>query len=239
MARTLERRAAREHLVHDDAERVDIGACVDAVAADLLGSHVARAPEDLVRFGQVLLAVPGDVRHQAEVEYLHEVCVVRTTNQEDVARLQIAMHDAGRVRLAQGAAHLPCDVDDASIVQEPALADGLAERAPDEVLHGHVVDVVVGAAALEHRDDVRMIQSGGDSGFEAEALVERPADLAGVGRVEELDRTGAAPLGGGRPERKAGERRLLGSVHAAHAAARDEREEPIPPAKAPADHGIG
>ena len=43
----VERPTARQHLVEDDAQREDIGACVDAFALRLLGRHVGRSPHRL------------------------------------------------------------------------------------------------------------------------------------------------------------------------------------------------
>ena len=51
--RAIERHLAGEHLVHDDAERVDVRPGVDAVAADLLGRHVLRAAHEEARLRQV------------------------------------------------------------------------------------------------------------------------------------------------------------------------------------------
>ena len=132
-------------------------------------------------------------------------------DEEDVGRLEVAVDDAERVRLAQGAADLPGDVRRALLGEVARLADGPMERVPLQVLHRHVIDVVLGAAVIEDGDRVRVRELRRDAGFEEEALVELGIVLAGVVRVQHLDRADAA------------ERRLLGAVDLAHPAACDER----------------
>ena len=121
------------------------------------------------------------------------------------------MDDAERVRLAERAADLARDVGRALLGEVPGLADGPVERVPLQVLHRHVVDVVVGAAVVEDRDRVRVRELRRDAGLEEEALVKLGVVLARVVRVQDLERADAP------------ERRLLGAVDLAHAAARDER----------------
>ena len=48
-----------------------------------------------------------------EVENLHEVVVLAIPAQEDVRRLDVAMHEPARFGLGQRMAHLPKDMDDA------------------------------------------------------------------------------------------------------------------------------
>jgi hypothetical protein len=60
----LEGETAGQHLVQDDAQRVDVGRGADrhAAAVDLLGCHVVRRADDLAAAGQVFLVVerPGE-----------------------------------------------------------------------------------------------------------------------------------------------------------------------------------
>ena len=77
-------------------------------------------------------------------------------DEEDVRGLEVAVDDAERVRLAQRAADLARDVRGALLGEVPRLADGPVERVPLQVLHRHVVDVVVGPAVVEDRDRVRV-----------------------------------------------------------------------------------
>ena len=84
-----------EHLVHDHAERVDVGALVDGLPRRLLGRHVVRRAEDHPGLGELARAA-ADLGH-AEVEHLHEARVVPLLDDEDVVRLQVAVDDAARV----------------------------------------------------------------------------------------------------------------------------------------------
>jgi hypothetical protein len=97
------------------------------------------------------------------------------------------------------------------------------------MLHRHVEDAVLGAAAVEDRDDVRVIQPRGDGPFEREAPVESPGRLAASDLVgpEELDRAGP-------PEGS-----LFRAIHRGHAAARDERREAETVTDPSPDEGIG
>ena len=68
------RRATREQLVEDDAERPEIGAVIDLRRrADLLRRHVVDGSEDGVGRGEAARAV-GDVLRDAEVEDLERAC---------------------------------------------------------------------------------------------------------------------------------------------------------------------
>ena len=120
------------------------------------------------------------------------------------------MH-AERVRLAERAADLPGDVRRRAPRGNTRPADGAVERDPLQVLHRHVVDVVVGLAVVEDGHAVGVRELRRDAGLEEEALVELGVVLAVVVRGEHLERADAA------------ERRLLGAVDLAHAAAGDER----------------
>ncbi len=88
-----ERPLPAQHLVHDGAERIEVGARVELEALHLLGRHVGGASGDALE--------PRDVRvrdeRDAEVDDAH-VAVLR---QQDVGRLDVAVHDAARVRVVQ------------------------------------------------------------------------------------------------------------------------------------------
>ena len=91
-----ERRLAREAPEEDAAEREHVGARVDVLlAARLLGRHVpGRADRDAGR-RELGLGAPRD----AEVDDLHAAHVA--LDEQDVPRLEVAVHDAVRVRLCE------------------------------------------------------------------------------------------------------------------------------------------
>jgi hypothetical protein len=102
--------AAREQLVEEDAQRVDVGARVHVEAAELrlLGRHVLRRPDDLPELGEERLLREPAVRGlgDPEVDHLrHRLAVVE--RDEDVRRLQVAVDDALAVRVLDRAADGP------------------------------------------------------------------------------------------------------------------------------------
>ena len=109
----FERRAPHEHLVDNRAERPDVGAGVDlGRREDLLGRHVLRRAEDDARLRCPRRSVLGDVPlRDPEVEDLDEVRAVGAPGDEEVRRLEVAMHDAARVRLGDALAGLHGVVD--------------------------------------------------------------------------------------------------------------------------------
>ena len=112
--RSPERQHAGRHLVEHDAEREQIASRVDPCAAHLLGRHVHHRPQRRSRAGE--MRIPGDRRDggcagddrielgETEVEQLG----VSARGDEDVARLDIAMNDAGTVRGVERIGDLEC-----------------------------------------------------------------------------------------------------------------------------------
>ena len=96
----LERAFAAEHLVEHGAEREHVRAMIDRQAAHLLRRHVAERPQDRAGVGgerrpRVMSRSAGvDRLGETEVEDL-DLVVARDHH---VLGLEIAMHDAARVR---------------------------------------------------------------------------------------------------------------------------------------------
>ena len=184
-----ERRRAREHLEEHDADGVEIGATIDALAARGFGRHVARIAERHAG-GGVMLDLPGELR-DAEVDQFDELGIAAATNEHDVAGAHVAMHDAVRVCGGERVAQLRGDARGACGRQ----ARGAIEHAPQivagEILH-HVGDAL--SARLEDEvvdlDEVLAAELGDGARFAEEArhrfVVEREV------RAQELD-GGSAP----------------------------------------------
>ena len=109
LALGLERANAGQHLEQDHAERVEIGARVDLLPERLLGRHVLRRSVHHPELGEHLpglrrlpLAAARDAADRnlgdAEVEHLDEIGIALSLDEHDVLRLQVAVHDAERVR---------------------------------------------------------------------------------------------------------------------------------------------
>ncbi len=91
----LERGASRQALEQHAPERKHVRSRVHVARAHgLLGRHVADGPEHRARLRQAT-SPPGAAR-DPEVEHLHPLDVA--LDQEQIARLQITMNDALRVR---------------------------------------------------------------------------------------------------------------------------------------------
>ena len=167
----LERPHARQELVEDDAQAVDVGPRVDhsGLAAHLLGGHVCRSPDELAidRKRRIACIALG----QSEVGQKNPVLAV----DEDIRRLDVAVDDAGPVGMIQ------------RLGQRGDPFNGLPNaRAAGRKLVGQIstldqggdqVQMPVNLAGVVHRDDTRVPQDAGRAG-----LAEEPVD--GTGRVQ-------------------------------------------------------
>ena len=105
-ARPAKGGCAGEHLVRRDAERVDVGAMVDVgIGGGLLGRHVERRAERRAGVGE---RVPSrsPPRAPRRAERLGDAEVGdrgRAAGEQDVVRLDVAMHDAALVRVGERA----------------------------------------------------------------------------------------------------------------------------------------
>ena len=123
----VERHVAGEHLEEHDAQRVEVGLRPDRVAERLLGRDVVRRAEHPAVGRQPLLVErAGD----PEVGDLGRALHV----DEDVLRLDVAVHDVARVRCAER----PRDLDRVG----DGLGDGQPAEAPDAVLERLALDVL-------------------------------------------------------------------------------------------------
>ena len=155
--RFVERPPAGRHLVEHDPERVDVGARVNRLATHLLGRHVRQRPlEPADRPRRRLFDVGGGARQlrQAEVQHLHPAL----GRDDDVGRLEIAVHDAALVRLLERRRHVAAECRDL-FLRERAAGDVLRQRLAGHVLHDQEVDPVA-AVEIVHRGDVRVVQPG-------------------------------------------------------------------------------
>ena len=132
VALALVGRNARERVVEHAAQGVDIGAGVEALAADLLGRDVAQRPDPTAVARRA--GVRGHAFGQPEVG---EVRVV-VGAQQHVGGLDVAVHDAARVRRVEGARDLGDDVRGACRVQALLGAHERAQVRALDVAHRDV-----------------------------------------------------------------------------------------------------
>ena len=202
---TRDRRGQREQLVERHAQRVDVGAVVDhdRLAHRLLGAHEPQGADQVTGAGQVAVFLhPGqaEIGHpqmarpvQEEIGRL-DVAVDHSVSMgvvEGFRRLECQMRRGsievsgafGGVR-PDWQVHRRCDLGIGTgfthgrrvgSMATPKLADHRGEARPLDELHGVVVLIAVGPHRVD-RDDVRVIEQRGRSGFELE-----PGPLAAVG----------------------------------------------------------
>ena len=110
-----------------------------------------------------LRARPGSKTRQAEVEQLD----VAVGPDHHVVRLDVAMDDLRRVRDREGFGDLPRDARRAA--ERQALGGHLAQGRSLDELHRDVA-IVANDTGLVDRDDVRVIQRGGERGLAQQAI---------------------------------------------------------------------
>ena len=158
--------APGERAVGEDAQREDVGAVVDRLAARLLGRHVAgRADGHLL--GQRAARI-ADARH-AEVQHLPQA-PTSDFDGAQVLRLEIAVHDAGRVGDHQRFGDLGDQIDGVPCRQTSVLAQVPAEVVPVQPLHDEIRRAVDGLAAVEDLDDGRRVKRAAQLRFPLESL---------------------------------------------------------------------
>ena len=103
-----ERQLAGQELVQHDAQRIDVCTMVHRHRPlDLFWRHVAQRAEDLVRRREGDLdRCPAQELCQPEVGDLHAAAAV----EQDVLRLDVAVHDSLVMGVLQGVAYLPHDL---------------------------------------------------------------------------------------------------------------------------------
>ena len=177
---------------------------------DLLGRDVVERPDDLVRGRQA--ADRTGALGQAEVG---EVAVLAAggASDEHVARLHVAVDEPLFVGGVEGARGLLRERDDALGVERPFVRDEPREIRALHVAHREE-EHSLGFPCPEDRNDVRMVERGGQLRLAQEALPE--ALVARVLGREDLQRH--------RPT----EIRVPGAVDRAHAAASEQDVDVIP-----------
>ncbi len=196
----FERRVTGQQSIRRGAERVEVGAVVDFLAARLLRRHEVRCAEHLpvgrLRFFGL------DVRRQTEVGDFRLTDVIL----HQVRGLQIAVHDPLRLGEHESGSGVAQDREHFVDGQTPGFRDAVLERAALHELHGEEVRALVLADVVD-RDDVRMVQGRGGARFGLETAYE--LGVRGEACAEDFDGDAAV------------EARLYGEVDLAHSAATD------------------
>ena len=187
----FERRAAREQVVEDRADRPDVGAAVDRLAERLLGRHVLDlALEHARRWCR------SATRSRAFAMPKSMSFATPLRADEDVLRRDVAVDDAEelarRVRRSSCAACSPphasarmrrtTPVRDRRRPCARQRAMQLRERVAVDLLHHEVEDVVL-LAEVEDLRDVRVLDARRDARLVEEHLLEAQRRSANFGRI--------------------------------------------------------
>src|SRR5262245_1161440 len=136
---TLKRQLAREHLERDDAERVDIAARIERLAANLLRAHeLGRSEDDAggreLRDRGIGAALLG----KAEVHHHRALRASPIGDEHDVFRLQVPMDDLELVRVMQAGAHLLQQFYGRADIHRPAAHLAVGEQLAFEEWHDEI-----------------------------------------------------------------------------------------------------
>ena len=202
------RQAAGEQFVKDDAERVDVAARVDRLPQKLLGTHVGPRAHELARLrdrvvrGEVV-SDPGD----SEIDHLRPPILV----DEDVAGLQVTMHDAVVVAVGDRVADHSQQLQPCAGIE--AVTGGVLDErfGSGNELHHDVRRVAAGVTVHAGAVDVR------------DAGMTESAEHLSLAAKAERRRAGAVRAGPHHFHRHGSrEAALAGLVHAPHASLPDE-----------------
>ena len=165
----LKRRMTGEEFVREAAEGVDVGAVVHGgIARRLLWRHVRRRADTgsglRDRGRERLRARDRNGLRDAEVG---DYC--RSARKEHVLRLDVAVHDAGVVRVGERARHVPEDANCFGDREPPAFREPLTEREPLDKRH-RIEGELARVPGREERHDVRLLQPGGELNLARETL---------------------------------------------------------------------
>jgi hypothetical protein len=185
--------APRHHLEDHSAEREDVGARISAAPFYLFGREVWKGSDDVAclrerrgrRVGSTAARRLHDRSRQPEIDQLGAA-----PGQHDVARLEIAVDDAGAVRARQRIRKFG-GVGERVIDGEGSFAvDALLQRLAVKVLHHQVADGLasVQLANVVQRADVGVADLGDRARLSFEAFAE--SWRGGKFRPQHLDRYG-------------------------------------------------
>ena len=107
-----------------------------------------------------------------------------TVGEEDVLRLDVAMHEAGAVREVQAVTELLGDSDGDLNRQPPFATKAIAQRAARDVRR-HVVQHAVHFARIDQRNEVRVRNTRGDLDLAEKSIVAKRRTELGP---QDLDR---------------------------------------------------
>ena len=139
-----------EHLVGEDADRVEVGGRADVRRERLLGRHVGGRPHRRPRDGQ---RVAGTLLHDLGEPEVRDLDAPARGHHE-VLGLQVPVDDPAGVRVGEARQDA---LEDARGLEQRETGEPPSQRPAVEVLHGDERGALV-LEVLVHRDDVRVVQ---------------------------------------------------------------------------------
>jgi hypothetical protein len=144
------RAGARQGFEEHDAERIEVGACIDDTAAELLGGHVGRCPGNHTGLRAKCIAKRGDPE-------VGELCGPLGSVEEDVVGFDIAMDDFTCMRMGKCSSDIGADPERFRHWQQIWRPCMVSQTLPRDEFHHQVHDALVNSG-VQHLDDVRMVQ---------------------------------------------------------------------------------
>ena len=180
----IERLLAGGRLVERCAQGKQVGAPIEFFSPSLLGRHVGDRPQGASGTGQVfqgffggggVQVAPVIDLGQPEIEQLHLACL----GDEDVGRLDIAVHDAFAVGRIERVGDLDAEIEH-EVDGQGLSVDAVFERLAFEVFHRQVGSAVFFADVVDGAD-IGVVQRRGGPGLAAEPVEhgKLAADLIG------------------------------------------------------------
>jgi len=150
----------RQHLVQHTTERVEIASAVELLAPHrLLGTHIGRRPHGDPRLGESPAPRLRDRSRNPEIRH-HCVPALH----ENVLGLHVPVHHVVAVGVAQRIRHLQPDPERVGERQLSLPGQALTQRLAFHIGH-RVVHEAICFPGVEQRQDVGMVESGGDPDF--------------------------------------------------------------------------
>ena len=178
--RAGKRRFTHHHFIRHRAQRIDVTARVDgALTHRLFGTHVAWRAEREPRLCHALATRALHRQRNAKVGDER-----RPIMQENVLGLDIAVDDVLAVRVVERARHFACNTYGISDGQLTFAFEACTQRFARDERH-HVVQQAVRLAAVEQRENVRVLQPRGGADLGEKPFAAKRRTKVGV---QHLDR---------------------------------------------------
>ncbi len=178
--RRRERDLAGQHLVEHASEGEEVASAIDDVTRGLFRAHVRRRADRDADLGEGRRRLRGGSQSFADAEVGHDgVPFV----QQDVLRLDVAMHDVVPVRVGEGVCHLGGDANRVIDRQRAVVQQPITKRPALHDRH-HEVQESVGFARVMEGQNVRVVQPGGKTDLPNEALAPERLRHTGLQHLE-------------------------------------------------------